>query len=247
MSYPQATQEQIDFYRTHGYLVVKNAIDIAEIDYLDEACLEIIQRKHELAKDWAWEKGKSLDERDFKIVQAMPEKVIPDIASKKYCKWAIEFGSSLLGQVAGYWYGQYLAKPPKNGAETYWHQDEGYWGKNLDDIGITCWLPFHDVDVSNGCMHFIDEGHKDGIMEHFKPENVKSDLLYCKPDTSRKVICPIEKGDVTFHHGKTPHMTTSNSSYGWRRVLTTHMSVAGATFGDHYPWYKKVRQTSLGV
>lgn len=242
MSYPQATRQQINFFRTHGYIVVKDAIDQAEIDYLDETCQEIIHRKGELAKDWAWEKGKSRDERDFKIVQAMPEKVMPDVATKKYCRWAIEFASKLLGQSVGYWYGQYLAKPPKDGAETYWHQDEGYWGRNLDDIGLTCWLPFHDVDTSNGCMHFIDKGHTEGVMEHFRPDHVKSDLLYCNPDRSRTVVCPIEKGDVTFHHGKTPHMTTANSSDRWRKAITTHMSVDGATFGDFYPWYIKVRQ-----
>jgi len=64
-------------------------------------------------------------------------------------------------------------------------------------------------------------------MEHFRPEHVKSDLLYCEPDRSRTVICPIEKGDVTFHHGKTPHMTTASSSNRWRKAITTHMSVGG--------------------
>ena len=55
-----------------------------------------------------------------------------------------------------FWYDQFLAEPPGYGASTLWHQHEGYWGRNLDDLGITCWMPFHDVDPSNGCMHFID-------------------------------------------------------------------------------------------
>jgi hypothetical protein len=29
---------------------------------------------------------------------------------------------------------------------TYWHQDEAYWGRNLCDRGITCWMPLQDVD-----------------------------------------------------------------------------------------------------
>lgn len=242
MSYSQATQAQINFFRTHGYLVVKNALDIAEIDYLDETCQELIHRKDELAKDWAWEKGKSRAERDFKIIQAKPEHVIPDITQKNFCVWIVEFASSLFGKPVEYWYSQYLAKPPHDGAETYWHQDEGYWGRNLDDMGLTCWLPFQDVDESNGCMQFIDKGHLDGILEHTRPEHTQSDLLYCQPDRSRTVICPIEKGDVTFHHGKTPHMTKANSSDGWRKVIATHMSVGRVTSGDNYHWRVRVNQ-----
>lgn len=245
MSYPQASQEQIIFFQTHGYIVVKNAIDTTEIEYLDETCQEIIHRKDELAKDWAWEKGKSREEREFKIVQAKAESVISDITQKKFCKWMTEFGSSLFGKPVDYWYSQYIAKPPHDGAETLWHQDEGYWGGNLDDSSLTCWMPFHDVDQSNGCMQFIDKGHTEGMLEHSRPEHTQSDLLYCQPDVSRNVICPIEKGDVTFHHGKTPHMTTGNSSDGWRKVIATHMSVGGAPTGDRdrYPWHVNVNQT----
>ena len=87
-------------------------------------------------------------------------------------------------------------------ARRCWHQDEGYWGRNLDDRGITCWMPFHDVDERNGCMHFIDGGHRDGVLEHRQPEDVQSDLLFCEPDESRAVACPISLGSVTFHHSQ---------------------------------------------
>ena len=107
-----------------------------------------------------------------------------------------------MGRPLEFWYDQFLAKPPQKSAPTLWHQDEGYWGRNLDDLGITCWMPFHDVDERNGCMHFIDGGHRDGVLEHRQPENVQSDLLFCEPDESRAVACPIARGGVTFHHSQ---------------------------------------------
>ena len=52
-----------------------------------------------------------------------------------------------------------------------------------------------------------------------------------------QVICPIARGDVTFHHSKTPHMTNANTSPGWRKAVTNHMQKVGAGGeGDHYPW-----------
>ena len=103
----------------------------------------------------------------------------------------------------------------------------------------------HDVDEVNGCMQFIDGGHKDGVIEHKLVPGVQSDLLYSEPDESRQVVCPLRKGGVTFHHSKTPHMTNANQSESWRRALTQHLRVAGSEGeGDHYPWKIYVNQAT---
>ena len=88
-------------------------------------------------------------------------------------------------------------------------------------------MPFHDVDVSNGCMHFIDGGHRDGVLEHRRPAHIQSDLLTASRTKSRAVACPIPLGSVTFHHSKTPHMTTANVTDQWRRILTQHLQAVG--------------------
>ena len=71
----------------------------------------------------------------------------------------------------------------------------------------------------------------------------QSDLLYSEPDDSRRVVCPLRKGGVTFHHSKTPHMTNANESTEWRRILTQHLRAVGSEGeGDHYPWKVYVNQ-----
>ncbi|HKI73549.1 MAG TPA: phytanoyl-CoA dioxygenase family protein [Pseudomonadales bacterium] len=243
MAYPQATPENIAFFREHGWIVIENAIDPNDLEALIGKCQEILQNKESMAFDWAWEKGTPKDARAFRIVQSSPTRLWPELGQARFRQWAIEFAGTLMSEPLEFWYDQFLAKPPHNDAPTYWHQDEGYWGRNLDNRGITCWMPFHDVDVSNGCMHFIDGGHKDGVIEHKRPEHIQSDLLFCEPDESRAVACPISLGSVTFHHGKTPHMTPSNSTDQWRQILTQHLRVIGTgSEGDHYPWKVYVNQ-----
>ena len=243
-TYRPATDEDITFFRTHGYIVVRDVIDPAELDSITELCDKIIDKKEKLAFDWAWEKDKSRDEREFKILQSSPTMLWPDaVGDAPFRKWAVDFASALMGFELEFWYDQFLAKPPQKGAATLWHQDEGYWGRNLDDLGITCWMPFHDVDERNGCMHFIDGGQRDGVLPHRQPEHVQSDLLFCEPDETRAVACPISRGSVTFHHSKTPHMTTANSTGAWRKILTQHLRKVGAPGeGDHYPWKVYVNQ-----
>ncbi len=243
MPYPEPSEADVAFFEEHGYLVVADAVDPADLVPLGERCEKILARPHKLAFDWAWEKGTKREDRAFKIVQGSPTLVFPEIAQTRFRKWSLAFGAALLRRPVEFWYDQFLAKPPRDGAPTYWHQDEGYWGRNLDERGVTCWIPLHDVDERNGCMHFIDRGHRDGILPHRQPEHVQSDLLLCEPDLSRVVACPVKLGSATFHHGKTPHMTPANVSDGWRRAVTTHMRVVGSLGeGDHYPWKVYVNQ-----
>jgi hypothetical protein len=243
--YPTCDAGATDAFREHGFIVVEDVIDPADLDEVRRRCQPILDHKEKLAFDWAWEKGTDRDHRRFRIVQGSPTMVWPEIGETRLRRWMIDHASALLGRPVEFWYDQLLAKPPREGATTYWHQDEGYWGRNLDERGITCWLPLVDVDERNGCMHFVDRGHRDGILAHHQPEHIQSDLLCCEPDESRSVACPIRAGSVTFHHGKTPHMTPANRSDEWRCAVTTHMRVVGSEGeGDHYPWKVYVNQVT---
>lgn len=239
MPYPTATEEQIHSFTTHGYLVVKQAIDPADMAELEAACDKIIADTSAFGvKDWAWREG-APEERTFAILQAKPSQHFPALLESRWYRWSQSFAEALMGMPLVQWYDQFIAKPPGYGADTPWHQDEGYWGRTLADRGITCWMPYHDVDVQNGCMHFIPGGHRQGILEHRQPPGMKSDLLCCEVEESRAVPCPLEVGDVTFHHSKMPHMTTANRGNAWRRVLAQHFRHRDAPVGtddDMYPW-----------
>jgi phytanoyl-CoA hydroxylase len=244
MPYPKPTAEQLEAFQRDGYLVVRGAIAPGDLDRLQGICDELLAHKERVAFDWAWEAGTDKEHRAFKIVQTSPSLLHKnELSSERFRIWSTEFASALIGHPVEFWYDQFLAKPPREGARTPWHQDEGYWGRNLDERGITCWMPFHDVDVENGCMHFVPGAHRKGVLVHKPVEGVQSDLLYCEVDEAQVLPVPIRLGDVTFHHGKMPHMTTPNASPRWRRALSQHFRVVGSKGeGDHYPWKIYVNQ-----
>ena len=156
MTYPRASAEQIAFFEEHGFLVVADAIPSAHLDELERRCDRLLDDRERLANDWAWDEAESLEERSFRIVQSSPSFVWRDIAKAPYRIWLAEFGEALMRRRLEFWYDQFLAKPPGRSVPTAWHQDEGYWGRNLDNRGVTAWIPLQDVDPTNGCMHFID-------------------------------------------------------------------------------------------
>ncbi|HTO70160.1 MAG TPA: phytanoyl-CoA dioxygenase family protein [Myxococcota bacterium] len=244
MPYPKAGDAELERFRAEGYLVVRDALLPRDLERLQAICDDLLENREKVAFDWAWEAGTDRDKRKFKIVQTSPSLFRKgELENERFRTWATDFASALLGRPVEFWYDQFLAKPPEEGARTPWHQDEAYWGRNLDERGITCWLPFHDVDVGNGCMHFVPGAHREGVLEHRSVDNVQSDLLVCEVDPARVVAAPIRLGDVTFHHGKMPHMTTPNVSTRWRRALSQHFRVVGSKGeGDHYPWKIYVNQ-----
>lgn len=237
MSYPDPSEKDLAFFREHGWLVIEGAIPAADLDELERYCDRIMNDKERLANDWAWDEKEKREDRSFRILQSSPSFVWKEIGNAAYRKWLVAFGSALMNRTMAFWYDQFLAKPPGKSAPTYWHQDEAYWGRNLDERGITCWIPLQDVDVTNGCMHFIDRGHREGVLPHHLVEGMASDLITCEVDESRTIVCPIKRGSVTFHHSKTPHMTTANVGKAWRKAVTNHMQELGAGGeGGHYPW-----------
>ena len=63
--------------------------------------------------------GKSKEERQFKIVQGSPSMVWPEIAHARFRIWMIAFARDLMNATIEFWYDQFLATPPRDGAPTY--------------------------------------------------------------------------------------------------------------------------------
>lgn len=244
MYYPEPTPQNVLQFEADGFLVIRGVIDPEESAALAAMGAEMTRRPDDWGKDWDWRRGEPLDQRAYRIVQSGVDRLFPWLPESRFRAWAARFGGALMRQDMAFWYEQFLGKPPGSAAPTPWHQDEAYWGRTLEDKGITCWTAFHAVGPENGCMHFVRKGH-DRLIEHRNPPEMASDLLVCEiPPDAEVVPCPIDAGSVTFHHSKTPHMTTANNTDRWRLSLAQHFrnpACAGLA-EDHYPWRVRVRQ-----
>ena len=72
-------------------------------------------QKEKLAFDWAW------DENEEQGAALVPDRAVvarrwcgPRSTTRAFRKWAVEFGSALLGKHVEFWYDQFLGKPPDN-------------------------------------------------------------------------------------------------------------------------------------
>lgn len=109
----------------------------------------------------------------------------------------------------------YIIKEPHTDAHVSWHQDLTYWGLSHDDQ-VTFWLALSPATAESGCMRMVPGSHRDGRQEHQVTEDT-SNVLYqgqTVSDVSEQaaVMCPLQPGEASFHHGWTLHASLPNNS-----------------------------------
>jgi hypothetical protein len=243
MPYQLPTEEHVAAFDRDGFVVIHGVVPRDDLRRVEELAVDLVRDRERVAVDWDWRAGEPLAERAFRIVQTCISTHRPEVAGSPWRAWATAAASRLLGTPCDFWYDMLLAKPPRASAPTPWHQDEGYWGRNLTNRGITAWFAPHDVDERNGCMHFVRGVHHRPVRVHHNPPEVASDLLVCGLEPGDEVVaCPMPAGSVCFHHSGTPHMSPANESDAWRLGITHHFTACGHAAGGYYPWLVQVDQ-----
>ena len=124
-----------------------------------------------------------------------------------------QVAKALAGIELRLWHDQILIKDPGTSKATEFHQDQPYWPHQNGPNPISCWIALGDVPVEAGCMTFIP-GQQ--CRTELPAQNLASDrsLMEIAPDMVwlPRVTVPLQAGDVTFHHGRCPHMATPNIS-----------------------------------
>ncbi len=123
-------------------------------------------------------------------------------------------------------------KPPRHGSAKPYHQDNFYFRCHPVDQAITAWIALDDVDVSNGCLRYIDGSHRGPILPHDPvpgEEYYNSAPLPELIDLSKESLASVGKGGVVFHHSQTLHTSHRNESDRWRRGYATNWVTANVT------------------
>lgn len=109
----------------------------------------------------------------------------------------------------------YIIKEPNSPSHVSWHQDLTYWGLSHDDQ-VSMWLALSPATEESGCMRMIPGSHKQGRVDHETTADDSNVLL--QGQTVRGVreedalLCPLQPGEATFHHGWTLHASMPNKS-----------------------------------
>ncbi|TFE29447.1 phytanoyl-CoA dioxygenase family protein [Cohnella luojiensis] len=210
-------EEDVQFYKDKGYLLVKEVFNQDEVERMREA-VEAIIRRAAIAKqdsNAAWqgdflpaEQLKKLVLKGFHDVHYhdasfMRAAIHPNMASVL---------SRLIGPNVQLHHSKMLVKPPENGAAFPMHQDYPYFPHEKHTM-LAASVHLDRADEENGCLRVIPGSHAQGSLPH-----VGSHYLNHKEyPISDGTICEAEAGDVLFFNYLTIHGSSSNCSERTRR------------------------------
>ena len=216
------------FFEEHGWLVVDDAIDPAD---LDDARATAATRSSSSKRD-AWpstgrgRRAQARDEREFKILQSSPTHVLARAQRRAvpHVGGRVRLGADAAEPSSS---GTTSSSPsrPQTSAPTLLAPGRGLLGPQPRRPG------HHVLDAvprrrRAQRLHALHRRRPPRRRARAPPARraCRATCCYCEPDESRTVACPIALGSVTFHHSKTPaHDHAPTRPTRGARILTQHL------------------------
>ena len=217
--------EQIESYRQNGFLC---GIRILESGQVAEVArrLELIRKGLSTHMDRLYEVEADYLERPNEVVfhflgAWLVDAWFHDIIFSPQV--TVPIGQLLGTRIVRFWHDQVFYKPPRHRGVVPWHQDYSYWTRATPANHVTINILLDDATLENGCLHYIPESHRWGLLPKVsfggRLDAVKEDL----PERLRQAFNPVpalgRAGEASFHHSHTVHGSYANSSDRPRRAV----------------------------
>jgi ectoine hydroxylase-related dioxygenase (phytanoyl-CoA dioxygenase family) len=100
---------------------------------------------------------------------------------------------------------------------------------------LTCWVGLDDASTENGCMYYVPNSHRWGLLEKPNLTGDMEGLLSVLTDAQKAEFKPIpielKKGYATFHHPLLVHGSYENRSDKPRRAFVLNVFADGTVSG----------------
>jgi ectoine hydroxylase-related dioxygenase (phytanoyl-CoA dioxygenase family) len=227
------SKEQVEFFNENGYVSDIKILDNRQIERLHQDLAEIADPTHP---------GHSLFYEFSSNESTDPNKVLfHALGAWRITKgfhdvlWNPAFvmaASQLLGdKPVRFWHDQLFCKPALHGGVVAWHQDYSYWTRTKPMQHLTCWVGLDDATKENGCLYYIPNSHRWGLLQ--KPalagdmEGLMDYLTEGQKAEFRPVAIELKKGYGTFHHPLMVHGSFENTSSRSRRAFVINVFADG--------------------
>ncbi len=224
--------EHAVFYREHGYLVIHQAFNPAEVAAALDGLLDLIDGKNPEFRGLQLEaNARALlptvsRERKQDIVRKLHHYVNYDARLKAIAEHPglLHVVARLLEAQPSLLADQAMLKPPLIGREKPWHQDQAFFNVPVATRVVGAWIALDEATPENGCMHILPDQHRQPII-HFQ----RRDWQICDEHipTEQVMAVPLQPGGVLFFDSFLPHGTPATHSTRRRRALQMHFCPEG--------------------
>lgn len=130
----------------------------------------------------------------------------------------IDLVEQVVGPDIGLWSTHFIAKQPRVGKITPWHEDSSYWDGRISTMAgiVTIWLALDRATKDNGCMAVIPGTHDNGFSTYAPVDESKnifhSEIVADEIDESKAVYLELEPNHCSLHEGRIIHGAKANTS-----------------------------------
>jgi ectoine hydroxylase-related dioxygenase (phytanoyl-CoA dioxygenase family) len=215
---------QVRFYHANGFLALEAITTPEEVAWMRGIYDRLFASRAGRDEGNQFDLGGSDEEGKTAVLPQIlqPSKYAPELKEGLFRVNAMHVAKQLLGPETIPMGEHAIFKPARYGAETPWHQDEAYWGEQMQYNSFSMWIPLQEATLENGCMQFIPASHRSEVVPHHsighdvRVHGLEMDQL---PEKNKAVACPIPAGGCTIHHNRTMHYAGANRSDIPRRAL----------------------------
>ena len=209
--------EVIAFYRTNGYVKLKQVLSPAVLNYYGDIITALVFRLNTLVKPM---EERTTYERAFLQIMNLwreDERAKEFVFSTRLANIAAD----LMGvQGVRLYHDQALYKEPSGGI-TPWHADQFYWPLASPNT-VTVWIPLQATPMEMGPLAFAEGSQH---VEIGRDVEISDDSEAILADELRKQNFPLnntpfDPGEVSYHAGWTFHRAGPNASDRPRKVMT---------------------------
>jgi ectoine hydroxylase-related dioxygenase (phytanoyl-CoA dioxygenase family) len=230
-SYP-VSDEQIAFYQSEGYLIVRGLISPAEVAEIREIFEEIGRKGEPIPRHWEPAPGATVEADPLK---RFPRVMQPHRFNERVKQFLldpriVDVLRGLLGQDPIAAQSMYYYKPVGARGQAF-HQDD-YYLKTLGGDCIAAWVAIDPSLPENGGLFVSPKTHREEIACPDLADDKTSFTTHLvkPPEGHDPVPAAMQPGDVLFFNGRVIHGSTPNNHPTlWRRSLIFHYIPQAAT------------------
>ena len=234
------SDEQVEFYREHGYLAGVRILTDSQIDALRRELAALVDPAHpghHLFYEFNANESADPDRILFHALGAW--RITPGLHDLLWHPAFVVAAAQLLDGPVRFWHDQIFYKPAHHGGVVIWHQDYSYWTRTTPVAHISCWIGLDDSTRENGCVHYVPRSHHWQLLPRKSFANEMDTILEWLTPEQRAEFKPVaielKAGECSFHHPLMVHGSYANQTARPRRAVVINAFRDGVVSASDTP------------
>ncbi len=225
------SSDQVEFYRTNGYLIVRDVLTPAQVAEGRRIVDEFTERARAVAVSddvFDLEPAHSAERPAIRRLK-QPAKQHPFFNDLIHSDAILDPLESVLGANIRALGSKLNLKAAGVGSPVEWHQDLAFHPHSNDNL-LAVGIAFDDCSLVNGCLLVIPGSHHGPVLDHHQDRYFVGavDVKALRIDVGRATPVEMTAGSIEIHHVRMLHASAPNTSPNPRRLLLFDMAAADA-------------------